>query len=58
MLAKLIILSQLINIMKVDYDNDKEEYNAVADKRLFKSANWFFDLGVNGHFCYNTDYFI
>jgi hypothetical protein len=58
---KLIILSQLINMIKVDYqsyDNDKEECNAVADKRLFKSTNWFLNLGANGHFCYNTDYFI
>jgi hypothetical protein len=30
----------------------------VADKGLFKSTNWFLDLGANGYFCYNTDYFI
>jgi hypothetical protein len=30
----------------------------VADKRLFKSTNWFFDLKANSHFCHNTDYFI
>jgi hypothetical protein len=59
--AKLIMVSQSINMMKVDHqshDDDKEECNAVADKGLFKSTNWFLDLGVNGHFCYNTDYFI
>jgi hypothetical protein len=47
--------------MKVDHqshDDDKEEYNAVADKGLFKSTNWFLDSGANGHFCHNTDYFI
>jgi hypothetical protein len=56
-----IIVPQLINMIKMDYqshDNDKEEYNAVADKGLFKSTNWFLDSGTNGHFCYNTDYFI
>jgi hypothetical protein len=40
--AKPIIIPQLINMIKVDYqshDNDKEECNAVADKRLFKSTN-------------------
>jgi hypothetical protein len=58
---KPIILSQSINMIKVDHqshDDDKEEYNAVADKRLFKSTNWFLNLGINGHFCHNTDYFI
>jgi hypothetical protein len=47
-------------MMKVDYQShdDKEEYNTVADKRLFKSTNWFLDSGANGHFCHNTDYFI
>ncbi len=47
--------------MKVDYqsyDDDKKECNTVADKGLFKSTNWFFDLEANNHFCYNTDYFI
>ena len=62
MSVKLIMVSQLINMMKVNYqsyDNDKKgKYNAVADKELFKSTNWFFDLGINGHFCHNTDYFI
>jgi hypothetical protein len=54
------MVSQLINMMKVDHQShdDKEECNAVVDKGLFKSTNWFFDLGANGHFCYNTDYFI
>jgi hypothetical protein len=59
--VKPIMVSQLINMMKVDYqshDNDKEECNAVADKGLFKSTNWFFDSGANGHFYHNTDYFI
>jgi hypothetical protein len=59
--VKPIIVSQLINMIKVDhqfYDNDKEECNTVADKRLFKSTNWFFNLGINGHFCHNTNYFI
>jgi hypothetical protein len=37
--VKPIILPQLINMIKVDHDNDKEEYNAVADKGLFKSTN-------------------
>ena len=48
-------------MMKVDYqshDDSKEECNAVVDKGLFKSTNWFLDSGVNGHFYYNTDYFI
>jgi hypothetical protein len=45
-------------MMKVDHDNDKEECNAVADKGLFKSTNWFLNSGANGHFCHNTDYFI
>jgi hypothetical protein len=56
-----IMVSQSINMIKVDHqshDDDKEECNAVADKGLFKSTNWFFNLGANGHFCYNTDYFI
>jgi hypothetical protein len=52
------IIPQSINMMKVDHDNDKEECNAVADKGLFKSTNWFLDSGVNGHFYHNTDYFI
>jgi hypothetical protein len=59
--VKPIILPQLINIIKVNYqsyDNDKEECNAVANKELFKLTNWFLNLGINGHFCYNTDYFI
>jgi hypothetical protein len=59
--VKPIILPQLINMIKMDHqshDNDKEEYNAVTDKELFKSTNWFFDLGANNHFYYNTDYFI
>jgi hypothetical protein len=37
-----IMVLQLINMMKVDHqshDDDKEEYNAVADKGLFKSTN-------------------
>jgi hypothetical protein len=40
--VKPIILPQLINMMKMDYqsyDNDKEKYNAVTDKGLFKSTN-------------------
>jgi hypothetical protein len=56
-----IMVPQSINMMKVDYQshgNDKEEYNAVTDKGLFKSTNWFLDSGANSHFCYNTDYFI
>jgi hypothetical protein len=60
--VKPIIVPQLINMIKVDhqsYNNDKKkECNVVADKGLFKSTNWFFDLGANGHFYYNTDYFI
>jgi hypothetical protein len=59
--VKPIILPQSINIMKVDHqshDDDKEKYNAVADKGLFKSTNWFLNSGANGHFYYNTDYFI
>jgi hypothetical protein len=52
------IIPQSINMMKVDHDDDKEECNAVTDKGLFKSTNWFLDLGANGHFYYNTDYFI
>jgi hypothetical protein len=59
--VKLFILPQSINMIKVDYqshDNDKKKYNAVADKRLFKSTNWFLNLGANSHFCHNTDYFI
>jgi hypothetical protein len=56
--VKPITLSQSINMIKVDHDNDKEECNTVADKKLFKSTNWFLDLGTNGHFCHNTDYFI
>jgi hypothetical protein len=58
---QLIMVSQLINIMKVDHrshDNDKEECNTVIDKGLFKSTNWFLNLKANDHFCYNTDYFI
>ena len=59
--VKPIILSQSINMIKVDHqshDNEKEECNAVTDKRLFKSTNWFLNLGANDHFCHNTDYFI
>jgi hypothetical protein len=57
--VKPIILLQSINIIKVDHQShDKEEYNAVADKRLFKLTNWFLNSGANGHFYYNTDYFI
>jgi hypothetical protein len=59
--VKPIMIPQSINMMKVDYqsyDNDKEECNAVVDKGLFKSTNWFLDSGANGHFCHNTDYFI
>jgi hypothetical protein len=59
--VKLIILSQLINMTKVNYqshDDDKKECNTVADKRLFKSINWFLNLKANSHFCHNTDYFI
>jgi hypothetical protein len=57
--VKPIILSQSINMIKVDHQShDKKECNAVADKGLFKSTNWFLNLGVNGYFCYNTDYFI
>ena len=47
--------------MKVDHqsqDDDKEKCNAVTDKELFKSTNQFLNLGANGHFYYNTDYFI
>src|SRR5258708_31086296 len=61
MFVKPIILSQLINMMKVDHqshDNSKEECNAVADKELFKSTNWFLNSGANSHFCHNIDYFI
>jgi hypothetical protein len=58
--VKPIILPQSINMMKVDHQShdNKEKCNAVADKGLFKSTNWFFDSGANGHFCHNTDYFI
>jgi hypothetical protein len=52
---------QSINMIKVDHqshDDDKEKYNTVADKGLFKLTNWFLDSGANGHFCHNTDYFI
>jgi hypothetical protein len=60
--VKLIMVPQSINMMKVDHqshdDDNKEECNAVTDKELFKSTNWFLDSGANGHFCYNTDYFI
>jgi hypothetical protein len=58
--VKPIILPQSINMMKVDHQShdDKKECNAVADKGLFKSTNWFLDSGANGHFCHNTDYFI
>jgi hypothetical protein len=57
--VKPIIPPQSINMMKVDHDNDKKEKcNAVADKGLFKSTNWFLNSGANNHFCYNTDYFI
>jgi cytidylate kinase len=60
MSVKPIILPQSINIMKVDYQShdDKEECNVVADKGLFKLTNWFLNSGANGHFYYNTDYFI
>jgi hypothetical protein len=56
-----IMVPQSINMMKVDHqshDDDKEKCNAVADKGLFKSTNWFFNSGANGYFCHNTDYFI
>jgi hypothetical protein len=59
--VKPIIVPQSINIIKVDYqshDDDKEECNAIADKRLFKSTNWFLNSGANSHFYHNTDYFI
>jgi hypothetical protein len=59
--VKPIMVPQSINMMKVDHqshDDDKEECNAVADKGLFKSTNWFLDSGVNSHFCHNTNYFI
>jgi hypothetical protein len=59
--VKPIILPQSINMIKIDHqshDNDKEECNAVTDKGLFKSTNWFLNSGANGHFCHNTDYFI
>ena len=59
--VKPIILPQLINMIKADHqshDNGKEKYNAVVDKGLFKSTNWFLNLETNGHFCHNTDYFI
>jgi len=59
--VKPIILPQSINMMKVDYqshDDGKKECNAVADKGLFKSTNWFLDSGANGHFCHNINYFI
>jgi hypothetical protein len=57
--VKPIILSQSINMMKVDHQShDEEECNAVADKGLFKSTNWFLDSGANSHFYHNTDYFI
>ena len=58
---KPIILPQLINIIKINHqshDNGKKEYNAVIDKELFKSTNWFLDSGANSHFYHNTDYFI
>jgi hypothetical protein len=48
-------------MIKVDYqshDNDKEKCNAVADKRLFKSTNWFLNLRAKSHFYYNINYFI
>jgi hypothetical protein len=47
-------------MIKVDHQShdDKKECNAVVDKGLFKSTNWFLDLGINGHFYHNTDYFI
>jgi hypothetical protein len=48
-------------MIKVDhqsYDNNKEKCNAVADKKLFKSTNWFLNLGVNNYFYYNINYFI
>jgi hypothetical protein len=56
-----IMVPQSINMIKVDHqshDNDKEEYNAVANKGLFKLTNRFLNLEANDHFCYNTDYFI
>jgi hypothetical protein len=59
--VKPIMIPQSINIIKVyhqSHDNDKEKCNAVTDKGLFKSTNWFLNLGANGHFCHNTDYFI
>jgi hypothetical protein len=40
--VKLIIVPQLINMIKVNHqshDDDKEEYNIVIDKGLFKSTN-------------------
>jgi alpha-acetolactate decarboxylase len=58
--AKPIILPQSINMIKVDHQShdNKEKCNAVANKGLFKSTNWFLNSGANGHFCHNTDYFI
>jgi hypothetical protein len=57
--VKPIIPLQSINMIKMDHDNDKKEKcNAVADKGLFKSTNWFLNSGANGHFYHNTDYFI
>jgi hypothetical protein len=60
--VKPIMVPQSINMIKVDHqshDNDnKEKCNTVADKRLFKSTNWFLNLGANNHFYHNTDYFI
>jgi hypothetical protein len=59
--VKPIILPQLINMIKVDYqsyDNDKKEYNTVTNKGLFKSTNWFLNSEANDHFYHNTDYFI
>jgi hypothetical protein len=57
--VKPIMVPQSINMMKVDHQShDEKECNAVADKGLFKSTNWFLDSGANGHFCHNTDYFI
>jgi hypothetical protein len=58
--VKPITLPQSINMMKVDHQShdDKKECNAVTDKGLFKSTNWFLDSEANGHFCHNTDYFI
>jgi hypothetical protein len=59
--VKPIILPQSINMIKADHqshDNDMEECNAVADKELFKSTNWFLNSKANNHFYHNTDYFI